>query len=452
MKYNRYGLKVIIRTLFIFLSCVLFAYLYFETHRFFSMLFIAGLIVIQVAWLIYFLNGINRDLERFLLNLYDHDSFLGYNPENIEANFNGVHESFNKINSEFQKIKFDRESKIHFLNNVVNHMKVAFMAYNQEGEIVLLNKAAINIFNKEFRNLEEIRANDELFFQFLSNLTSNFNGVYNYGRTKNDSWPLLVRSSGFILAGDQVRLVSFQNIKSQLDDNEIESWQRLMRVLAHEISNSITPITMLGNNIRTHLESKSIALPGEIKYPENIIKDVIRSSELIEQRGHRLIEFIDSYKSYAKLPKPSLKEVLVEDLFKQIEQYFNEQFITENIQFQMECSSSTNILVDMSLIEQVLINLIQNAIQALKSVENKRIEINHKAINGDTFEICDNGVGIPEDILDKIFIPFFTTKQNGSGIGLSLSKNIMHMHQGSISIQSKPHKTTVTLIFPDKRS
>jgi nitrogen fixation/metabolism regulation signal transduction histidine kinase len=414
------------------------------------MLFVSGLIVIQVAMLIYFLNGINRDLARFLIYLLENDTSLEYNQEKIERNFKGLHGSFRLINNQFKKIKIDREAKTLFLNNVVNHMKVAFMAYDESEKVVLFNNAAKNTFNQEFRTLDEIQSKNLEFYNFLKKLPNNFSGVYNYGNTKTDSWPLLVRSSGFILAGEKIRLLSFQNIKSQLDSNELESWQKLMRVLAHEISNSVAPITMLGNNIRRHLENSTLKPSGTSQYPKNIVKDMIRSSELIEQRGHRLIEFIESYKSYAKLPQPALANVSVKDLFNQIENYFEEQFQNENIIFSSSCEPNANMQIDLSLVEQVLINLIQNSMQALKSNKNKVLNLNHKTLNGHTIEVIDNGIGIPDEIADKIFIPFFTTKENGSGIGLSLSKNIMHMHKGSIKIQSGQNlNTVITLNFPE---
>ena len=450
MMYNRFSLNIILRSCLLLMSCLLFAFLYLETNRFFTILFIGGLIVVQIISLIYFQNSTNRELARFLLYVQECDTSMVFNSEKIEETFKGIHHSFKKINAEIQKIKIDREKKVHLLNNVVSHLKIPFMAYNSKGEILLINKAVEQLFLVDQpKRLGDIQPDNKGLHEFFSQLSSNYQGVFNYRERNNDISPLLVRSSDFTLAGDKIQLLTFQNIKTQLDGNEMESWQKLMRVLAHEISNSLAPITMLGGNIRQRLTQNIDQSSIEHKIPDNIIKDVVRSAELIEQRGNRLIEFIDSYKSYARLPKPSLSKVFVKDLFIQIEQFFQDQFNTDKIEFISRSIPNAQLFVDMSLIEQVLINLIQNAIQAMQTREDKKIELIHsRSEKNDLIQIIDNGIGITDEIKDKIFIPFYTTKERGTGIGLSLSKNIMHMHNGSISIYSEPHiKTIITLKF-----
>ena len=450
MIYNRFSLNIVIRSCLILLSCIIFAFVFIESNRFFTLLFLGGIIIAQVLLLIYFLNTTNRDLARFLLNIQESDTSLNFNSKKIEHSFKGIHHSFKKINTEIKKIKIDRESKIHFLNNVINHLGVAFMAYDNQGKILLINSAAQQLFSIDRpKFISHIHIDNKEFHDFISQMPINYQGVFNYKDEDNDITPLLVRSSEFILMGDQIRLVSFQSIKSQLDGNEMESWQKLMRVLAHEIANSLTPITMLGSNIRQRMVHYIKPLPGGDKIPERIINDVVRSSELIEQRGNRLIEFINNYKSYARLPKPSFSIVRVKDLFDQIEIFYQEQFLTNHIQFSCHSGNRAKIYVDMSLMEQVLINLIQNSIDALQNTKHKKIElIYEQQQNSNLIQVIDNGNGISEEIIEHIFIPFFTTKHNGSGVGLSLSKNILHMHQGTISVQSKPNiKTIISLKF-----
>ncbi|MBU1012380.1 MAG: HAMP domain-containing histidine kinase [Bacteroidetes bacterium] len=453
MIYNRFSLIIVVRSCLLLLSCILFAFVFFKSDRFFTLLFLGGIIIAQVLLLVYFLNTTNRDLARFLLNIQESDTSLSFNSKKIEYNFKGIHHSFKKINAEIQKIKIDRESKIHFLNNVVNHLGVAFMAYDNQGEILLLNSAAQQLFSVDRpKFISHIHIDNKEFHDFISQMPTNYQGVYNYKDDDNDITPLLVRSSEFILMGNQIRLVSFQSIKSQLDGNEMESWQKLMRVLAHEIANSLTPITMLGSNIRQRMINYMKLLSEGGKITENITNDVIRSAELIEQRGNRLIEFINNYKSYARLPKPSFSIVRVKDLFDQIDAFYQKQFKSEEIQFERYLDDQAQLYIDMSLMEQVLINLIQNSIDALRNIEHKKIELIYKCQqNNDLIQVIDNGIGISEEIIEHIFIPFFTTKNSGSGVGLSLSKNILHMHQGTISIQSKPNiKTIISLKIPKK--
>lgn len=445
MKFNRFSLNVIIRSMLLLINALVFAFIVVETNRFFTVLFLGALLLLQVVLLILFLNATNKDLSRFLLYLYENDTSIAFDVTKIEKNFKGIHESFRRINTQIQKIKIERETKTLFLNNVVNHLKVALIAFDQKGKIQILNKTAQSLFDvEEVNSINHLLSNNKSFHDFIQNMSKSYHGVFTYQSSKGEAIPLVVRSSEFKLIDDQIRLVSFQDIKSELDENQIESWQKLMRVLAHEISNSLTPITMLGSNIKLRLTQQK---DSKERIPDEIIKDVLRSSELIEQRGNRLIEFISSYKSYAKLPKPNISEVSIENLFGQIEEFFREQFKKNSIQFEMKYIPKSTLKIDKSLIEQVLINLIQNSMQALQTKENKEIQLMQEQTgNGFQIKVIDNGVGISNEIKEKIFIPFFTTKEGGSGIGLSLSKNIIHMHGGTIAIDSVPDVETKVIL------
>jgi signal transduction histidine kinase len=254
---------------------------------------------------------------------------------------------------------------------------------------------------------------------------------------------LSVKASEFKILDSWVKLVSFQDIKGELDQKELESWQKLIRVLAHEIMNSITPIntlseTMLKQN-RQH-EELVRQWQGGSEYFDNMMDGL----QLIRERGSGLIDFVQKYRDLSKLPTPNLTEINVSALLGGIKRLFEKDIEEKGISFSTNVSPDNLILnADRKLIEHVLINLVKNAIEALREKEDgqiKMIALKHK--DAVRISVVDNGPGIPDSIIDQVFIPFYTTKEEGSGIGLSLSRQIMRLHQGTIDIQSKPSKET----------
>jgi signal transduction histidine kinase len=265
---------------------------------------------------------------------------------------------------------------------------------------------------------------------------------------QGNTTPFLFRTTEFLLGNENIRLVAFQSIRSELEENEMVSWEKLIRVLSHEVSNSVTPITTLGSNIKKRL---SAIMSGDKKqYPleKELAGDLHRSAELIEQRGNSLVDFIQQYKTLMRLPEPELNPTRLKSLLEDISSLCGNldvpagyEIITRVTPANLTCN------IDHKQIEQALINLIKNAIEAIPEDRKGRIEIS--AAETDRLveiKIQDNGRGIPKDILDQIFIPFFTTRDKGSGIGLSLSRRIIQHHGGSITLNSEVDKGTTVFI------
>ena len=254
---------------------------------------------------------------------------------------------------------------------------------------------------------------------------------------------LSVKASEFRILDSKIKLVSFQDIKSELDQKELESWQKLIRVLAHEIMNSITPINTLSETmIKQNRQHEEIVRQwqGGNEYFENMMDGL----QLIRERGSGLIDFVQSYRDLSKLPTPNLTEIKVSDLLGGICRLFEKDIEKKRITLSTTTNpDSLTLTADRKLIEQVLINLVRNAMEALLKQEDGQIRLvaekNKEAVR---IKVTDNGPGIPESIIDQVFIPFYTTKEEGSGIGLSLSRQIMRLHQGTIDIQTTPLKET----------
>jgi signal transduction histidine kinase len=252
------------------------------------------------------------------------------------------------------------------------------------------------------------------------------------------------------IRGNTVKLITLQNIQTELQRQELEAWQNLTRVLRHEIMNSITPISSLTSTLREILDHELIKKDLNYELKAEGAEDLRDGLETIENRSKGLIKFIDAYREYTSLPEPKLKTIRVKDLIEKVVQLLKPEFKKKNIHFSSQCDSEyLTLQADEEMIEQVLINLIKNAIEAADHAQEAKIEINGTYTeNAVLIEVTDNGPGIIPEAIDRIFVPFFTTKKTGSGIGLALSRQIMQMHNGSLTVVSQPdRKTTFTLRF-----
>jgi two-component system nitrogen regulation sensor histidine kinase NtrY len=261
---------------------------------------------------------------------------------------------------------------------------------------------------------------------------------------------LTIQSTEMRIRGIDVKLVTLQNIQPELQKQELEAWQNLTRVLRHEIMNSITPISSLTSTLREILDHDMERKNSHYELKEEGADDLKEGLSTIENRSKGLIKFIDAYREYTSLPKPKISTVRLKDLIEKVAQLMKTELKKTMITFHCECASEyLTIQADVEMIEQVLINLLKNAIEALAETENPQLSlIGRYDDSAVRIEVTDNGPGIIREALEHIFVPFYTTKRTGSGIGLSLSRQIMQMHNGSISVESQPDVQTVfTLRF-----
>ena len=334
-------------------------------------------------------------------------------------------------------------------------MDTGVLVWDRNGSVHVVNESGLGLLNvKDLKDISELDKQHSGLSNQIKKLKSGGRLVINLTNIWGDNQPFLFRAKKFILGGEELRLVSFQNIQSELEKKEMESWQKLIKVLAHEVSNSLTPITTLGTNIRNRLKKFMNFPETEVEVSGSIIKDIFRSAELIEQRGFGLIDFIGQYKSFLRLPEPHMKPLILKTLLDDVCALCSHNITGKSITIINKTNpSNLKITADRKLLEQVLINLIQNALNALSENTSGTIDIEAHKTEDDSVvvNISDNGRGIPADIIDKVFVPFYTTEEKGTGIGLSLSRRIMQLHGGTIRLRSGEKKgTTVVLTFPDQ--
>jgi len=454
MGYNRFYINIIVRIIGLSLTNFVLIFLLTRTHRYFSIAFLILLFLIQVILIIRYFNSTNRDLAKFLLYLQNGDTSIVYLKEKIEKTFSGLKLGFNKINKEFSKIKLEKEERQIFINNLADHVAVGIIVFNGKGVIEIINKSAL-----KYLNIDTIRN-----INSLNNIHFNFSGfLYSLKPEKQKTLSLdtfdqfkhsikltyIFRCSEFKVEDQLFKIVTFQDINKELEDKEVESWQKLTHVLRHEITNSITPIITTATTIRRYFKDNGKVRKVKDVHQE-IIDDTVNCTNLIEERGNGLMKFISQYRQFTKLPIPDLKKVQLGSLVKNVLKLMEDELHSNNIGVKLHLQSIVILDCDKKMIEQVIINILRNSIESfINDTKNKKIEINLlKGENSVQLNIQDTGSAIPKEIIEDIFIPFFSTKEKGSGIGLSLSRQIMKLHGGAISINSKIGVgTEVSLIF-----
>ncbi|MFC2117834.1 PAS domain-containing sensor histidine kinase [Bacteroidota bacterium] len=394
----------------------------------------------------------NRDLKSFLESIRFSDFSRTFQLEGLGSSFDNLKRQFNDVIMDFQKIRTEKEEHYHYLQNVIQHVGISILAYQKNGKIELINNAAKRLFKKNYiNNIQELSQWSVELTEILKEIKPNENRLVKVEET-DDILQLAIYATEFKISDKRISLVSIKNIQDELEANELDAWQKLIRVLTHEIMNSIAPIASLSSTVQS--------MVGEVKRefnekmpesaPDNI-EDIIGAIDTIHKRTSGLIHFVETYRNLTRIPKPNFSIFKIEDLIRNIHNVLREELMKKNI----ECNISINptsleLTADEDLIEQVLINLLQNSMQALD--KNKKGKIDIKAFYNDRgrklIQVIDNGQGIIPEVGDKIFIPFFTTKSSGSGIGLALSRQIMRLHDGTITMSSEPDEETMfTLTF-----
>ena len=255
---------------------------------------------------------------------------------------------------------------------------------------------------------------------------------------------LSLNSSQIKLQSETVNIIALNDISNQMEEQEIRSWKKLIRVINHEIMNSMTPIITLSTAIRNKLT--------RIKTAE-ALEDAVKSAGIIKERSAGLVSFIERYKKLTGIPPMNMVRFPARELFDSIEQFFNKNLSEQDIRFIVQSDYKGDLEADRQMMEQVLINLVKNSMEAVKNRPDPEIELfcDPQPDGLIRISIRDNGEGIQTDKVEQVFVPFFTTREEGSGIGLSLCRQIVRLHHGTIKIESKPGKgTTVIIVIKGK--
>ena len=449
MALNRFNIVVFIQILLIAGVSLLLA---LTIQKDFLQMTSAGLMIIwigQILFLAHYMNRIHRDVDRFMEGLKNQDTTQHFNWSKGGKYFRSLYNSFEEINRNFRLVRIEKETENQFFKEIIYQSAWGILASGNDGEIRLINDAALQLLGlKQLKSLEELSSVHPGFREFFAG-DIGINGCNVKILASDKLMQLAVKSTDVRMFGDQVSIFFLSDITREMAWNEVEAWQKLIRVLNHEITNSVSPIHILATSLyELFHQGKSKKSPVEID--EAMIERTILGLDTIVKRSKGLSNFIKTFRNFTHTGNPEYTTVQIHDLLQRVKILISEEFAGSGAAFSLEVTPrDAVILADEKLVEQALINLIRNALQATMDVKQPVIKLRgFREGNQICLEVIDNGKGIPEDIIDHIFTPFFTTRKNGSGIGLSMVRQVMQMHKGSISVSSEEGKqTSFTMVF-----
>ncbi|KAA9345563.1 sensor histidine kinase [Adhaeribacter soli] len=445
IKHIGVGLLVRVSLLFGMLNAVVYAL----HHLFLPQVLTASAIVLGQLWeLVRYLTRSNEELARFLQSIKNRDFSLQFTEKNTRSDLPQLHQAFNQLNQTFTQLHIEKEAQFQLLQSILQIIDTGIIAYDETGEVHWVNEAfKQTIHLPHLRNIQALEVRQETLYQTLKKLQPNENQLI---KLKVDQNPLqlLVSARSFKMQHKNLTLAALKNVGTTIDKAETEAWQKLLRVMTHEIMNSVAPISSLAETMLKHLKLNREALAGipEPQADPELFQDVEEGLEVIQNRSEGLLKFAQIYRNLSKVTDLHLTTVYVQELFRAITSLLKPRLEQKNIKLLVELSNQNLTLqADPYLLEQVLINLMVNAERAVREKPEPIIKLScRQTENGSiVMEVADNGTGIPEELLDSIFIPFFTSHKDGSGIGLSLAKQIMTLHKGSIRVNSVVGEGTV---------
>jgi len=421
-----------------------------KEEKLFTILGLGFLLFLQIYLLLLYINKFNRDIADFFAALKTNDASFAFHDKvfsNIDKEFQ---DNIEHVRKQLFNITERKEIQQSYFKTVIENTQTAIITVGENGRIDIINHRALELLNiKRISNIKAIENIHPEFYQLIQHSGAGTEKMVRI-KSKNKAIPVAVRINEFKQKGNHLKIVSFQDIESELNEKELLSWHQLIRVLTHEINNSITPITSLAGSLEKLYHKNEHEFIKKQDISEEIIEKTSEGLHVISNRGKGLINFVNNYKQIASLKQLDIETIKVAELFYNLELLMKGKLSEKNIDLQIDIIPfDLEVNADKKYIEQISINLLKNSLEAVNGKNGKIKLSGYKTKKGKTvLEIKDNGKGIAPELKDQIFIPFFTTKEMGSGIGLSLSRQIMHLHGGSISVKSTPGVETVfTLQF-----
>lgn len=462
MVYKRFRLICALRVVVLTATIFLFFVLLFRTTFTITTIIVGLVICYEVFALIRYVERTNHDLQRFLQSIRYADFSQTFTVEGLGKSFDELKTAFNEVLEAFRRTRAEKEEHFQYLQTVIQHIGIGLISYTADGTVGLINTAAIRLLQvSQLRNIHSLKEHSFKLVETLLRLQPGERALVKVERG-GEMQQLAIYATGIKLHGESYTLASLQNIQSELEEKEMEAWQNLIRVLTHEIMNSITPISSLTATASDLLQSLDIPRKttdtdsaDEVEQinaeQAETIHDVQEALSTIQRRSQGLLHFVESYRNLTRIPKPKFQIFQLKPFFEEIIQLSRPHTGGRHVRLDYEIEPpELELTADPDLIQQVLINLVINAIHAVQEQPDPHIELTARMDSSSrvNIQVIDNGTGILEAVQEKIFIPFFTTKKQGSGIGLSLSRQVMRLHKGTISVHSKPNERTVfTLKF-----
>jgi len=435
MIFNRYEYRLVFRVLALLVTLVLLALITVQAQYIYLIVVIPA-VIFEVMDMIRFQKKALDEVDQFVESVHYRDFSRHFDVRRAPTELKPLRKGFNDINTTFKMISRERETQYQYLQKILELVDTGILSYEQEtGEIGWINESFKKLMGIPYlKSIQSLEKREEQLYNEVTALKAGESKLV--AITRNQQQIKILVTASILRSNEKpFKLLAFQNVSEALDETESKAWQKLLNVMTHEIMNSVAPISSLADTLKNRLQSPDLlnsALNGELE-------DLELGIDTIKRRSDGLLKFTESYRNLNKITKLDLRKILVCDLFENLSSLMQPTLEKKHIGLDIILRDlSLGVEVDTNLIEQVLINLLINAIEAVKDRENPCITLsaemqaNYKIV----IKVSDNGAGMPPELLDKIFIPFFSTRKTGSGIGLSLCKQIMLLHKGNIQVQS----------------
>ncbi|MBL7813800.1 MAG: hypothetical protein JNL70_02255 [Saprospiraceae bacterium] len=440
MTFKKYDINIALRILLLVVVISLQAFLWVKGLGIYSTLTLL-IIVYQVWELLRFITKNNAELEQFVESIHYRDFSRHFDVKNAPEPVKDLRKGFNEINSTFRLISKEKEQQFQYLQKILELVDTGVLSYEaNSGEVLWMNDAFKKMMQIPYlKTIHSLEKRDSSLYQEIVLLKLKDNKIISVTTDKNTT-KILLSATAFQTDDRTFKLIVFQNINEVVDETESQAWRKLLSVMTHEIMNSIAPISSLADTLNFRLSALNEQTTEGAKQISSYLLDDLRLGiETIQKRSEGLLKFADTYRNLNKITTLSLTKVYARDLFENLYQLMEPTLAEKNIELEIILKDpNLQLEADTNLIEQTLINLVVNAIDALKEKADGKIQLSayttlqHKVV----LKVSDNGSGIPQELVDKIFIPFFSTRKTGSGIGLSLCKQIMMLHKGTIQVQT----------------
>jgi len=435
MIFKRFHWDILLRVVALLVTQTAAAFLLVKELYIYEMLLVP-VIIYQVIDFYRFHKLAQNEVEQFVESVQYRDFSRNFNVSNAPVDVKQLRRGFNQINTAFKVISMEKETQYQYLQKILELVDTGILSYEMEsGDVVWMNESLKKMLLIPYlRTIHQLEKRDAGLYREVISLRTGTSHVATVHHEK-ENFKVILSATAFLTEGKRYQLVAFQNINEALDETESKAWQKLLSVMTHEIMNSVAPISSLADTLKNRLQQSVVHLDNS----NGVVEDLEVGINTIKKRSEGLLKFAEVYRNLNKITTPSLKHVFVRDLFENMHNLMQPTLDQKGIEMETILKDPELAMdVDTNLIEQVLINLIVNAIEAVKDSEQPRIILSAflSPANKTLIKVSDNGYGMNEEVMENIFIPFFSTKKNGSGIGLSLCKQIMMLHKGNITVQS----------------
>src|SRR5258706_7283338 len=445
MAIKKFEWRIILRVLLLFVTLTITSFILVKGWAVYLLLSVP-VIIYQVIEFSRFQKKAHSELEQFVESVHYRDFSRYFDVKHAPVDIQPLRKGFNEINTTFKIISKEKETQYQYLQKILELVDTGILSYEEKsGMVVWMNESLKKMLELPYlKTIYSLNRRDETLANDIIALKPGENKIAT-AHLEKTSFKVLLSATAFQTDGKIFKLIAFQNVNEALDETESKAWQKLLSVLTHEIMNSVAPISSLADTLKNRLLQSAVYLNNE----SGSVDDLELGIDTIKRRSEGLLKFAETYRNLNKITTLNLKKIYVRDLFESLNQLMQPTLDQKDIDLQIVLKDTSLALeADTSLIEQVLINLVVNAIEAIKDKPHAKILLSayHDIKNKVVIKVSDNGSGMPQEMIEKIFIPFFSTKKTGSGIGLSLCKQIMMLHKGNIQVYSEEGKGTSMLL------